>query len=562
MQLRPYQIDAIDAVYRDLRSREDNLCVVIPTAGGKTPVIASICRDAVTRWGGRVLIVSHVKELLEQAADKLRAICPDVRYGVYSAGLGKRDLGRSVTIAGIQSVYTRACDVGAVDLTIVDEAHLIPPDGDGMYQTMFDEIRVVNPRMRVIGFTATPFRTRTGPLCSPDGILNHVSYEIGVRELIAQGYLSRLISKAGAEHVDTSGLHIRGGEFMADEVEDLMDRDALVSAACAEIVAMTAARSSVLIFASGVRHCGHVADQLERASGFPVARVTGDTPPIERAATLAAFKSREVKYLCNVNVLTTGFDAPNVDCVVLLRPMCSPVLYVQCVGRGFRLCDGKHDCLVLDYGGNVLRHGPVDDVRIERRAGERSGDAPAKECPQCRSIVAAGYTLCPDCGYEFPPPDRKAHDAKAGTAAILSGEVAISEYDVLETVYSVHVKRNAEPNTPKSMRVSYRVSSLKWVEEWICVEHVGYAAGKAAAWWSRRSVEPMPVDADEAVWMANAGALATTKRIKVRSVAGEKYDRITEYELGDVPPRIEGEERLPEFAASTAADVTDLDIPF
>lgn len=119
MILRPYQDEAVEAVYQHLRTHDDNPCAVIPTAGGKTPVIATICRDAVQRWGGRVLILAHVKELLEQAAEKLRAIAPDVPVGVYSAGLRRRDLGYAVTIAGIQSVYQKACDVGPVDLVIV-----------------------------------------------------------------------------------------------------------------------------------------------------------------------------------------------------------------------------------------------------------------------------------------------------------------------------------------------------------------------------------------------------------------------------------------------------------
>ncbi|HPM22964.1 MAG TPA: DEAD/DEAH box helicase family protein, partial [Phycisphaerae bacterium] len=184
MQLRPYQLEAVEAVYRHLRERDDHPCVVIPTAGGKTPVIATICRDAVQRWGGKVLILAHVKELLEQAAEKLRAVAPDLPFGIYSAGLNRRDLGYAVTVAGIQSVYQRAADVGAVDLVIVDESHLIPPDGEGMYRQFLAEMQQTNPLVRVIGFTATPFRMKTGTICAPENILNAVCYEIGVRTLI------------------------------------------------------------------------------------------------------------------------------------------------------------------------------------------------------------------------------------------------------------------------------------------------------------------------------------------------------------------------------------------
>jgi DNA repair protein RadD len=145
----------------------------IPTGGGKTPVIATICRDAVGPWNGRVVILAHVKELLEQAADKLRQIAPDVPVGIYSAGLKRKDLGYAVTIAGIQSIYQRACDLGPVDLLIVDEAHLIPPDGEGMYRQFIADAKVVNPHARVIGLTATPYRMKSGSICGPSRRTGH-----------------------------------------------------------------------------------------------------------------------------------------------------------------------------------------------------------------------------------------------------------------------------------------------------------------------------------------------------------------------------------------------------
>ena len=364
---RPYQQAAIDAVYEHLRTRDDNPCAVIPTAGGKTPVMATICRDAVLQWNGRVLILAHVKELLEQTADKLRAVCPEVNFGIYSAGLKRRDTQNSVIVAGIQSVYRRACELDAFDLVLVDEAHLIPLEGDGMYRQFLADAKKVNPLLRVIGFTATPYRLKSGSICTPDGFLNQICYEIGVRELIHDGYLCPLVTKAGRSKADTTELHVRGGEFIADEVASLMDQDALVQAACAEIVEYTAQRNACLIFASGVQHGEHIVETLEQRYGLSCGFVSGDTPTAERDETLARFKSAQLKYLCNVNVLTTGFDAPHIDCVALLRPTMSPGLYYQMVGRGFRLHPSKENCLVLDFGGNVLRHGPVDQIKITQR---------------------------------------------------------------------------------------------------------------------------------------------------------------------------------------------------
>ncbi|MFM7074208.1 MAG: DEAD/DEAH box helicase family protein, partial [Planctomycetota bacterium] len=549
--------DAIDAAYRHLRERDDNPVVVIATAGGKTPILATICRDAVTRWNGRVLVVSHVKELLQQAVDKLKQVCPELPVGVYSAGLNRRDTAHRVIVAGIQSIYKRACELDAFDLIIVDEAHLIPTDGDGMYRQFLAEAKVLNPHLRVIGLTATPYRLDAGPICSADHFLNAICYEIGIKELIRDGFLCPLISKSGVAKVDTSALHVRGGEFMADEVEDLMDQDAVVEAACREIVDYTRDRHACLIFAAGVKHGRHVAATLQAKHGIECGFVCGDTPAGERDELLARFRGDKasglfprapLRYLCNVNVLTTGFDAPHIDCVALLRPTMSPGLYYQMVGRGFRLHPNKQNCLVLDFGGNVLRHGPVDQIKVKEKAGTGSGAAPAKECPECHSVVAAGYAACPDCGFVFPITERQSHEAQASEAGVLSGQVTNTKFRVSDVYYSVHTKRGASEDDPKSMRVDYKVGWHEYKSEWICFEHEGYARQKAVAWWKRRSPDPVPDTAERAVELAQCGALATTTAITVRAVAGEPYQRIVEYELGEMP------EPLPAGVLSTESD--------
>lgn len=560
--LRPYQAEAVAAVYEHLRTRDDNPCVVIPTAGGKTPVMATICRDAVTQWDGRVLILAHVKELLEQAVDKLHAMAPDLwhQIGVYSAGLRSRNTEHPIIVAGIQSVYRRAAELDRFDLILIDEAHMLPPDGEGMYRTFLADARVVNPNVRLVGLTATPYRMTTGTICAPGSLLNHVCYEVGVRELIVQGYLCPLKTKAGKRKADTSGLHLRGGEFIAGEVEALMDDDALVQSACYEIIEHTCDRHSVLIFAAGVKHAEHVQRVLHGA-GHECGFVCGDTLPFERAETLERFKAGALKYLVNVNVLTTGFDAPNIDCVVLLRPTNSPGLFYQCCGRGFRLHPSKENCLVLDFGGNILRHGPVDALQI-KTPGAGDGDAPAKECPQCQAVIYAAYATCPECGFVFPPPQREQHDRQASTAGILSGEVTETEYEVQDVYYSAHVKRDAPEGHPRTLRVDYRVGFNDHRSEWVCVEHPpgSYARQKAEAWWRARSNEPCPSDADEAVELAEAGALAQAQSITVRSVAGEKYDRIVGYQLGEKPQPV----AAGDLAGGEPAymPVPDEDIPF
>jgi DNA repair protein RadD len=543
LTLRPYQQQAVDAVYQHLRERDDNPVVVIPTGGGKTPVMATICRDAVQTWNGRVLILAHVKELLQQSVDKLKQVCSDLPVGVYSAGLKRRDTEHAVIVAGIQSVYKRACELDAFDLILVDECHLIPSDGEGMYRQFLSEARVLNPQVRVVGFTATPFRLDAGPICREDHFLNSVCYEVGVRQLIADGFLSPLISKAGIAKADTSQLHVRAGEFVASEVEAAMDDAALVEAACAEVAEITKDRKSVLIFASGVQHGRHVVSVLAEKHGIDSGFVCGETPDGERDELLTRFRGEQrrlfqhppLKYLCNVNVLTTGFDAPNVDCVVLLRPTLSAGLYYQMVGRGFRLHPGKANCLVLDYGGNVLRHGPVDQLQVIEKRGDGTGEAPAKECPSCRALIAPAYSNCPQCGHAFPSPERKKHESQASKAGVLSGQVTDCEYEVRDITYSVHTKKDADESAPKTLRVDYRLGLDYWVSEWICIEHTGWARRKAEQWWKARSPDPPPDTAQEAADLANNGALAHTEFVTVRSVAGEKFERIQSCRLGPKP---------------------------
>lgn len=579
---RPYQSEAVEAVYEHLRTKDNNPCVVLPTGTGKSLVLAQIAKDAVEKWNGRVLILAHVKELLEQNADKIRKLCPELKIGIYSAGLRSRDTTEQVIVAGIQSVYNKACELDAFDLVIVDEAHLISSEGDGMYRTFLADMKVINPHVRVIGLTATPFRLKGGLICKPENILNEICYEAGLKEMIQQGYLSPLISRAGRAEANLANLHIRGGEFISDEVAAAMDNDALVTSACREIVELTRDRKSVLIFTASVDHCKHVAEKIQAFSGKECAIVTGDTSPAERAEIIARFKGEFIpadlfgtpkpplKFLANVNVLTTGFDAPNTDCVVMLRPTNSPGLLIQCAGRGTRLSPetGKSSCLFLDYGGNILRHGPLDMIKVKEPGSGKGGDAPAKKCPQCLALIHAGYTACPECGYVFPPKEGNDKMTQtASSAGVISGQVDYTDYEVLDVYYCVHEKRGADPDAPKTMRVDYQVGFNEFKSEWVCPEHTGYARGKFEKWWHERAALgcPMPRSAREAVSLANEGLLAAPESITVKTIAGERFERVTGFRLKERPVMREpGEDLDPgeTWVSTTSPDDPEEEIPF
>jgi DNA repair protein RadD len=312
--------------------------------------------------------------------------------------------------------------------------------------------------------------------------------------------------------------------------------DAIVTGACEEIARLTATRKSVLLFASSLAHGRHVQTILAQLTEQEIGFVCGDTASGERADLLGRFKSGNLKYLVNCQVLTTGFDAPNIDAVVLLRATLSPGLYYQMVGRGFRIHPEKTDCIVLDYGENTVRHGPVDAIKITDKTNQGEGEAPAKECPHCRAVVFAGVARCPECGFEFPRDEHK-HKDRAGKSGILSGEVTTSEFPVLDVRYYDHAKRNC-PDAPHTMRVEYETSSFppESKKEWLCFDHEGWPRQRAEQWWRDRSLIAVPRSVESAVQLANAGALAKTTRITWREVAGEPFGSIVGYEIADEKP--------------------------
>ena len=533
MQLRQYQQQAVDAVYKYLRRYDDNPCVVIPTAGGKTPILATIVKDAIQQWDGRVMILSHVKELLEQAVDKIHTVYPECDIGIYSTGLKRWDTDNKCIVAGIQSAYRNTDGFGKFDLIIVDEAHLIPEKGDGMYRNFLRRMKDNNPELRVIGLTATPYRMTSGPICAPDNVLNNICFEVGVKELLQQGFLCPLRSKASRQEIDASGLHIRGGEFIESEVDKLMNTGDLVAQACAEIISYARERKAVIIFCCSIDHAQNVLAHIRKHDSTAEA-VFGDTLPSFRAEILERFKAGKIKFLINVGVLTTGFDAPNIDCVVLLRPTASPGLYYQMVGRGFRLHPDKKDCLVLDFGGNIERHGPVDSIQVEPKTDRE--EPLGKTCPQCREVVPTAAMLCHVCGHSFIKEKAESeereigHDAAPAKVAILSGEITDTEYAVQSVRYSVHEKRNAEPGAPRTMKIEYRINMLQSFSEWICPEHGGYVKLKFIRWWRKHAPGcDLPHDAQDAVWLATEGALEWPTHITVRTVSGEKYPKIIGY---------------------------------
>jgi DNA repair protein RadD len=523
MNLRWYQNEAVDATIDYLCNESGYPLICLPTGSGKSVVIAELARRAVVDFGGRVIVLQHRKELIEQNASKIRTLLPDIKIGIFSAGLGLYDRAEKVICAGIQSVYKHADLFAPRNLIICDECHLIPNDGEGMYRTFLSNLGSSQTEgFRVVGLTATPFRTGEGNIYGKDKFFSSMVYNADIIRLIDEGFLCDMKSNEADGSVDTSNLHKRGGEFIAEEVEDLFSNNVTVDAVN-EIVNATANRHSVMIFATSIKHACYIENLLHIHAGVSpdeVGTVFGSTSPLERASTIAAFIDRRIKFLVNVDVLTTGFDAPCIDAIAILRATASPSLYAQIVGRGLRTHDSKNDCMVLDFGENIKRHGSIDRIRAKRIAKAardkveeeaKEKDVGVKECPRCEVLNLETVLEC-ECGYVFPFEGR--HKAKSESMLAIVGKTLPQVFDVLEVQYC----KWSKPNKPDTMRVDYRVSKdgkevMFGISEWVCFDHIGYPRKQADAWWTSRSNVRLPENTAEAITLATFGAVAEPTQI-------------------------------------------------
>nr|WP_168550286.1 DEAD/DEAH box helicase [Roseomonas mucosa] len=511
--LRPYQRAAIDALYQWFGENSGNPLVVIPTAGGKSLVISTFIKEAVESYPDtRILVLTHVRELISQNYQELIGFWPDAPAGVYSAGLGARDLRSQIIFAGIQSIHRHAYALQRVDLVLVDEAHLIPRSSNTLYRKFLGQLAEINPYIKIVGFTATPFRLDSGMLHKgEDAMFSDIAYEVNILDLIREGYLTRPVSKSAVSQIDTSHVGTRGGEFIAGQLEAAATHPEVVAAVADEIVAAGQDRRGWIVFGCGVKHCEMLRDAI-RSRGISCESIFGDTPAFERDRIIADFKAQKIRALSSMNVLTTGFNARHVDLVALARPTKSTGLYIQIVGRGTRLFPGKEDCLVLDFGGNIERHGPLDrpKAKKEKKAGGVREGMPVKVCPHCEAKNDIRARECADCGAAFPEVIQ-AISTSATTLGLLSVDQARPKW---VPVSNVSYRSHQKPGKPTSLRVTYTCGLVQH-SEWVCLEHTGYARERAVQWWRKRAPDvPVPNTVAEA--LAQSHALKWPRQIAVR----------------------------------------------
>lgn len=479
MILRPYQQEAVDSIFNYWENDYGrNPLVSAPTGSGKSLIIAEFCKRVCTETPtARIMCVTDSKELIDQNEREIRTHYENASTGVYSAGLGRRQTQAQITFAGIQSIYNKAFAFEKTDVVLVDEAHMIGREDSTRYGQFLKDMKIANPDLVVVGFTATPYRLDSGLLHEGDGALfDGICAVVEVKKLVHEKHLVPVVSKGGVKNIDLTNVHTRAGEYASNELAHAADDPELVRLAVSEIVQYGADRKAWLVFASGVDHANHVAKEFEKHL-VQCKVVTGKTPKEERDEMIAEFRNGGLKCLVNVGVLTKGFNAPICDLIAMLMATKSTGKYVQIVGRGMRTYGGKENCLLLDYGGNVLAHGPIDEidpVKKKNTFNVEKGSPPMKACPQCRAIVHARVTECV-CGYKFPV--IAPHGTEAYSGAVMAGQVKAENVDIA----GLWVSRHKKPDKPDSVKLTFYTKLDKEYYMWLGLDHSGYYREKSLA---------------------------------------------------------------------------------
>jgi DNA repair protein RadD len=322
-----------------------------------------------------------------------------------------------------------------------------------------------------------------------DAPFDEIVYRIGLRTLLDEGHLAAVTARGGSRKIDLGAVKVVRGEYEAGALET--ECNDILDTVVADVCEALQTRRAAIVFAASR---GNAADLGARfaAAGVTCGVVDDSTAPGERARVVADVREGRLQVVCNVGVLTTGFNAPIIDVVAIARATMSTSLYVQIVGRGMRPAAGKADCLVLDYGGNVLRHGPVDAPRPLFAGTLGGGEAPMKECPTCKLMVATATRFCPECGHEW---ERK----EAALMARYDGDVLASpEYvEGWRNVDVVNLRRHRKAGAPDSVRVDF-ACGLEIYSRWVCPEH----PGRPRIWyesWCHESGVPVCDTVDEAL---------------------------------------------------------------
>lgn len=544
--LRDYQIETLYAIILYyLEGNDGNVAAALPTGSGKTPVLSALICYMLYRWPNlKFMLLSHVKNILDQNHKTLLRMWPTAPVGVFSAGLNQRETNLPIIIGGIASVINSIDLFGHRDVLLVDEVHLISSDENTMYRTAITELRNRNPNLIVIGVSATLYRVGMG-LITEGGVIDDIVIDLTTmscfNRFFDEGYLARLIPKRTNIEIDTTEVKMLKGDFASKQLDTATEK--VIYEALKESMGYIQDRNCGLVFCSGIKSSEHAAEILQ-SFGVPAAAIHSKLTDAQCDERFEAFKRGELKAICGNNKFTIGFDFPPIDFCIMLRPTMSPGLWIQMLGRCTRPYDFtnplhyvqgfkyvKQNCVVLDFAGNCRRLGPINDVVLPRKKGDKSGDAPIKICEAvidgqvCGVYNHASARVCCECGTEFPVQTKLLRTA--GTEELIrsfSDEPVIETFDVTRVIYHKHNSKKNAIGVP-CLKVSY-YCGLQRHSEYVPFEAKGMIKNKATAWWQQRSSLPVPVTVDDA--LIYVSQLRCPKRITV--VTSGKFPEITSTE--------------------------------
>lgn len=358
---RPYQAEALNAVLTAWAEQKNRLAVILPTGAGKTVVFANLiaARDQADELPGRVLVIAHREELIQQAADKIRTVVPNRTVGIVKAGRDEHYA--DVIVASVQTlaVERRRRRIENIGMIIVDECH------HAAAQTYIDVLRHFG------AWTGTPTVGFTATLSRSDGgladIWTEVVYRMDTLDLIETGHLVDVRGKrVVVDGLDLDRVKTAAGDLVGGQLGQALE-DSNAATVVAEAYKQLAVDRPGVVFTPTVASARVMAEVMTQ-TGIATGVVYGDMPTEERRAALARYKAGDLQVLANCMVLTEGFDAPHTSCAVIARPTKSPGLYVQMAGRALRLHPGKTDALILDVVGASTRHKLASLVDLSERS--------------------------------------------------------------------------------------------------------------------------------------------------------------------------------------------------
>lgn len=535
---------------------EKNPVMAIPCGGGKSGLQAMAIIELWKRNPNiRTLAVCHVKEIVLQNAEELLEFSDELQPSIFCAGLNKYEIGK-FTFASIASIIKKVEHIGKIDYLFFDECHVLPMDSKSMYRKLLINLQKTNPNIRVIGYSATPFRLGLGYITDGDlfdDIVVNATYMESFTWFIDNGYLVQMISKHAVTQLDVTDVHIRGGDFVQSELQKSVDKAEITYAALAESCKYGHNRNHWIVFASGVEHAEHITAMLNDEFDIPATVVHSKMNDAQRDANIEAFKRGEYRAIVNNLVLTIGSNLPILDLCIDLAPTTSPARHIQKYGRvsrplyakGYDLSNkegrlaaiansDKTNALILDFSGNTMRNGCLNAPRIPRKKGEGgSGEAPIKACPECLTLHHTSRRICNTvnvltgitCEHEFEFKTKLTVEAANESVIKRNVEPVHDWFHVTSVSYGT--KMSSKDKSKPMLVVTYQCAMNRFTE-YVLLEHDGFAKSNAKKWWRTRQIDgvpPIPETVIEA--LEHSSKLLTPKMIYVET--NTKYPKIKEF---------------------------------